>query len=253
MNVSKKISFALSFSLSFALAIALHLSPATAVAASSAPTIKLEFSTVPDARARAEDTRILYQEWYPRINDILFGSGHPLPYDELTVKFAQKPDYENVPAYALHGVIHVWYPYTISMPDSYSGMMIHELTHINQHYPNLPDDAVWVSEGIADYVRHKYFEKDITPLLNANRNGILTGYSSKQPYFLSLQSGKVNLTQKGYLNSYTVAATFLYWLEQRKNKDIVKNLNIAMSEEHYSVRLFQHFCGAPVELITISA
>jgi len=245
MNISNKIRY----TLSLALGITLNIFPAIDAAAGDAPAVKLEFSTVPEAQSQAQETRVLFLEWYPRINDILFGNGHALPYDELTIDFAQKLRYENVPAYAERNVIHVWYPYTKSMPDSYAGMMIHELTHINQHYTKLPRDAVWVCEGIADYIRHKYFEKDIVPLLHANPDGVLTGYSTQEPYFHSLQLHKVSLTQAGYSRSYTVASTFLYWLEQRKNPDIVKDLNLALNEGRYSSDLFQQYCGASLDAL----
>jgi hypothetical protein len=241
MTISKLTCCALS------LTIALHLFPASDAAAADVPAVKLEFSAVPEAQSQAEGTRALFLEWYPRINEILFGSGHPLPYDELTVDFAQELRYKNVPAYAEGNVIHVWYPYTKSMPDSYSGMMIHELTHINQHYTTLPPDTVWLCEGIADYVRHKYFEKDIAALLHTDHRGVLLGYSDKEPYFHSLQTQKVDLTKAGYLKSYTVASTFLYWLEQRKNPDVVKDLNLAMNEGSYSSEQFQQCCGASLD------
>ena len=44
------------------------------------------------------------------------------------------------------------------------GMMIHEFTHVIQAYPGQRQDLGWLTEGIADYIRHALFEKDIDQL-----------------------------------------------------------------------------------------
>ncbi len=49
------------------------------------------------------------REWYPKINEILFGPSHPLPYSRIPIIFDDA--------------------------DSFEGMVIHELTHVVQAYP----------------------------------------------------------------------------------------------------------------------
>lgn len=52
---------------------------------------------------------------------------------------------------------------------------------------------------------------------------------------------------KGYEAGYTVAGAFLFWLEVRKDKDIVPTLNRALRDGRYSATIFQQRCGAPLE------
>ena len=130
-------------------------------------------------------------------------------------------------------------------------MMIHELTHINQHYGAYlhPTAVSWLVEGIADYVRHKYFEKDLEPKLRLDQNGYLKGYSSEYAAEYDLEKTKARLDNKGYLKGYTVAAAFLFWLEEHKDRDIIRRLDRALDEGWYSDDLFQQFCDAPLDTL----
>jgi hypothetical protein len=120
---------------------------------------------VDDAKEFVEPIRALCDD--PKISAALFGPDFPLPFEEVTIVFDPKiatQNEEEIPAYADKNVIHVNSPYLVrvheDLPNDYKGMMAHELTHIVQHY----GDGIgpgWLVEGIADYVRHKYYEKDI--------------------------------------------------------------------------------------------
>jgi hypothetical protein len=211
--------------------------------------VLVDISKAPGVEVFAQKSKALCEEWYPRINEILFGAAHPLPFNEIQIVFERKLAMEGAPAYTDGSAIHVWSDYIKTMPDDFRAMMIHELTHVNQHYPSIQKDSAWVVEGIADYVRHKYFEKDIEATLHVDANGRLKGYSVKEPYFYGLERKKVNLDPKGYLKTYTVASTFLFWLESRKDKEIVRRLNVALSEGRYSSKLFQQYCGQPLDTL----
>ncbi len=195
----------------------------------------------PKGKELAEPGRLLCTEWYPKINALLFGPGTELPFQEVTLVFEDSivsnsgQQHTVVPAYTSGNKIHVNSAYVSELhkqlPADYSGMMIHELTHVNQHYGN-NSGAGWLVEGIADYVRHKYFEKDIEPRLPLNSNGELPGDSDKNSF-----------ATEGYRRGYTITGPFLYWLELRKNKEIVGILNRALRESRYSDKLFQEQCG----------
>ena len=142
-------------------------------------------------------------------------------------------------AYADSGTIHVNCEYVSELhkqlPEDYLAMMIHELTHVVQQYPN-DNKNQWLTEGIADYVRHKYFEKDIEPKLHLDKDGQLQGFARER--------NKGNFATKGYLAGYTVTGAFLYWLEGRKDKDIVFVLNRAMRDHRYDAKVFEQRCKA---------
>jgi Peptidase of plants and bacteria len=231
------------------LLLALVLAPGLRGADPAAFQVRID---VRDAKGKpfAGPSQALCQEWYPKIHASLFGAGYPLPFPEVKVVLESSiaegiwPFRTVIPAYTERNIIHVNSEYVSELhqqdPDDYAGMLIHELTHVDQHYGNT-GDAGWLVEGIADYVRHKYFAKDIEPLLHLDAKGNLQGFE--------LDRNKGSFAEHGYLAGYTVTGAFLYWLEQRKDKDIVPMLNRALREGRYSARLFQQRCGAPLDAL----
>jgi hypothetical protein len=200
--------------------------------------VSVDVSQAPQAQKFANVAVPLFQQWYPQINTILYDAEHPLPYPALQLVFEPALAYQGAVAYAAGDTVHVSSTIIAHMQDSYQAMLIHELTHVVQHYPAYGADASWVVEGIADYIRHKYFEKDIQPFLQMNADGRLCGYAKTEPYYYGLQRAGVRLNQAGYRQSYTVASAFLYWLELNKDKNIVRTLNQALSEDKYSEQIF---------------
>jgi Plant Basic Secretory Protein. len=203
----------------------------------------LDVTYAPQAGDYALKLSPVILEWYGKINAILYGDDHPLPYDGIFLSFAPELPY---PAAASGNVIRISANYLPKARDDYRAMLIHELTHVVQHYPG-EHHAGWLVEGIADYVRHKYFEKDIRSTLQMSENGRLTGYSETEPYNYSLERDHTDLSDKGYLKAYTVTSTFLYWLEVTKDKTVVRELNLALSKGEYTPDLFQKTCGKPLD------
>ena len=208
--------------------------------------VLLDVSYAPDAGDFAIETSPLVLEWYPKINALLYGADHPLPFRVVIVSFQHALKY---PAFTTSNVIHVSADTIRAMPDDYRGMVIHELAHVVQHYPQGQAEAGWVIEGIADYVRHEAFEKDIQPSLKLDAQGRLHGYADKEPLFHALENAAADLTEKGYLRSYTVASNFLFWLETEKDKQIIRHLNLALSQGMYTPDLFRQFCGEPLDTL----
>jgi hypothetical protein len=66
--------------------------------------VLLDVSFAPDAGDFALKTSPLLLEWYPKINDILYGPDHPLPCNILIVSFRHGLSY---PAFTTENVIHV--------------------------------------------------------------------------------------------------------------------------------------------------
>lgn len=91
----------------------------------------------------------------------------------------------------------------------------HELMHVIQSYPFVAN-AGWVTEGIADYVRHTL------GLSNAAANWSMPNYSSNQ----------------SYTDAYRVTARFFYWLEKHGYEGIVVKLDKSMRSGSYSTATF---------------
>lgn len=244
--------------------VAMMLPQAALWSADGAFQVRADISEIPDAAVYAESAKAICEEWYPKINVILYGKDHPLPFAEVELLFAgvvvaaDGSEQKEVPALSKRNKIwisleHCKSHYPTSdpalWPRGFQAMMIHELTHVNQDYGKYPSNASWVTEGIADYVRHKCFEEDIEPRLRLDSHGQLNGYSPKDNYLFALQNRKAELDSKGYLLSYTVASAFLFWIEERKDKEVIRKLNAALHNGKYSERVFEQSCGAPLDAL----
>lgn len=210
--------------------------------------VRVDASQVPNARPYVRQTKELVTEWYPKINAILFGKGYPIALKEVQVIFEPKShvisgsDRVEVPAHEEEdiprsiGRIHINFSYLERVKYPYLATLIHELTHVNQQYQNYPD---WLNEGMADYVRHKYFERDIEAKLLP-----LGGYQ-----FDGKQMDQAKFRREGYLLGYTIAASFLFWLEARKDPGLIIALNHALRDGRYSPDIFQQRCGASLDAL----
>src|SRR5215475_2735712 len=47
--------------------------------------VAVEYRKAPECSAFAQKSKVVMEEWYPKINEILFGAGHPLPADSVTL------------------------------------------------------------------------------------------------------------------------------------------------------------------------
>jgi hypothetical protein len=223
--------------LNLTLTLALFASPASAGAA--AFRVRVDVAQTPDAAPYIAPVKALVEEWYPKTNDAIFAGKHPLPFAEVVVIFQPKlakgagPDAIEAAGFADENTIRVNFGQLARTRDDYRPLLVHELVHVVQHYPERPGTG-WLVEGIADYVRHKYFDRDLAPKLRE-----LDGY----PY------DQVKLRRQGYRFGYTVAAAFLYWLELQKSPAIITTLNQALRAGTYSPSLFEDRCGVPLDAL----
>ena len=218
-----------------------------ALANAAAPfQVTLDISKAPEVSSYAYASKLLCEEWYPKINEILFGKDHPLPFQQVQIVFEP---IESVPAFTRANVIHIGSNSVKRMRDEYRGIVIHELTHVDQNLGWNSGRQRWVVEGIADYIAQKYFEKNIEPRLRLDETGRLKGYAPDSPYLFSIEEAKIRLDRDGYNASYEVAAAFLFWIETTKTKDIVQRLSAALEQRHYSVRIFERSCGIPLDAL----
>lgn len=101
-------------------------------------------------------------------------------------------------------------------------IVIHETMHIIQNYPIGPG---WVTEGIADYVRHTY-----------GLNNLAVGWALKTPNH-----------GESYTNGYGSSARLFVWLEKHVQKDIVKKLNLAMRKGTYTNQFWIDETGKDID------
>lgn len=228
-------------------------------------------NTDPALAAFSKELVPLCEEWYPRIASILYGPNPPAPPAEVRIVF----DEDKIAGRTEGNTIH------LSAAEAkrpakldYRAVVIHELVHIVQSYPmparcdglrilgcaltgKLHFSPTWISEGLADYVTYTAFTGTNRPLLRLGADGQLSGYDETIPYLHGLQQSKLAPNDayaprgvqagKGYQHGYTVASSFLLWLEKNRGADIIRKLNTAVKAGAYRKQLWRQTCGAPLD------
>lgn len=189
-----------------------------ALSAAERLTVTVDAEAVPALRPWADDARDLMLEWHPRIANLLPSPGFE-PQRALKVRI--RLSNEGV-ADAAAGTINVSSGWIEKHPEDI-GLIIHEMTHLIQAYPS--PQPLWLTEGIADYVRRVAYE------------GRALDWFPKPK------------VERGYQQSYNVAAGFLFWLERDQAPGIVNRLNRAMREGKYSPKLFEDQTGKPLDAL----
>lgn len=144
------------------------------------------------------------------------------PNAATTVHFKVAPDYDGV-AFANAGHAFVYYGAAyMSQHTSDIDVATHEIMHIIENYQIGPG---WVTEGIADYVRHVY-----------GLNNAATGWALTPPG-----------PNSHYTKGYGDAARFFLWMERRVKAGIVKKLNTAMFTGVYTAQFWVNETGKNVD------
>lgn len=103
-------------------------------------------------------------------------------------------------------------------------VVTHETMHIVQGY-GYSAGPVWLTEGIADYVRYKY------GVDNVGSKWSLPAYNEKQ----------------SYKNSYRITARFFAWLEQNVKPGLIATLDQQLRAHQYSEQSWKNLTGKTVD------
>lgn len=103
------------------------------------------------------------------------------------------------------------------------GLIVHEEAHVVQGYPHY--NPVWLVEGIADWVRWFHYEP-----------------KAKRPH--------PNAKTWDYHHSYQQTAAFLFWAGQKYNKNLVPDLNTALTDDTYSADTWTKETGFSLDALS---
>jgi hypothetical protein len=174
----------------------------------------------PESAAWAEKAKAVCQAYYPKLIEELASDGF-VPRSSVTIVMKRK---YFAPAAASGGTISVSVPHITGNPGDL-GMMVHELAHVIQAYPGQKANLGWLTEGIADYLRCAIYEA------------------------LPLSEFPRPEKERGYRDSYKVAAGFLFWLESGPAPGIVRQVNAALRRGTYRESMFRERTGRTVEML----
>jgi len=178
-------------------------------------TVNIDCSEAPETQEWAENAALVAKQQYPFLIAALDEEGYQ-PSDSMTMVFKHMEEI----AYASNGRIVISAEWITKHPDDV-GMVVHELIHILQAYRHhVPG---WVTEGIADYLRFFFYE----------RNGERTC--------------RVNPEKAKYTDSYRTTGAFFDWIVRTKDAGFIKRLNAACRNGKYSNDLFREYTGMTVD------
>jgi len=193
--------------------VLLGTSPVSPGLSLSAGTVQFDLSTAPETFAWVQSVSTSAKEWYPRLGNLL-SSSTEVRLPDVTIRMSHT--YDGVAA-ASGNTIEMSAKRVMAVPDDSRGVVIHELVHVVQDYPTGSEG--WLAEGIADYIRCAIFES--MPLADFPRPE----------------------KERGYRDSYKVAAGFLFWLESGPAPGIVRQANAALRKGNYQESMFKDRTG----------
>ncbi len=204
--------------MSLALALALTIWLPQTPPVPKAMEVVVDTSDAPEAAAWAERAKTLVETWQPKVAALLTPADREVgpPPSKVTLVF--KSGMKGV-AGTSGNRITISADWIKAHPDDL-GMVVHELTHVVQAYPR--NQAGWLVEGIADYVRWFVFEPD-APL------------------------GPINPARARYQDSYRTTARFLDWAQRAHAPTLVARLNQALHDGKYSDALFEELTHKPLK------
>jgi hypothetical protein len=183
----------------------------------------IEFTVVatdaPEMKEWADKVAKLCETWYPRLNDELKSEGYN-PATQITMTLTNS--YNGVAATSgtrIVGSVKFFKEHADDL-----GAMIHETVHVIQHYQgrgNRNRNPGWLVEGVADYVRFFVYEPG--------------------------KAGPVNRRRAHYDGSYRTTATFLSYVSDKYDKELVLKLNKLMREGKYTEEAFKDLTGKTVK------
>jgi Peptidase of plants and bacteria len=165
----------------------------------------------PEMKSWAEKIARVCERAYPMINEELKSDGFTPP---RRITMTLKKSYRGVAAASGDRIVGSLSYFKQHRDDV--GAMIHETTHVVQHYRGAHNPG-WLVEGISDYVRFFKFEPG--------------------------KIGKINAERAHYNGSYRVTAAFLAFVAGKYDKVLVTKLNKRMREGHYKDEAFHDLTG----------
>ncbi len=181
--------------------------------------VNLHYETAPDAKKFALKAKELIDEHYPKLYAEFDTPEGPAPLTNVHLWFRAM---DGVAHATNRNEIHIsekWV--TKQSPDDY-GMVVHELFHLVQAYTGGGEG--WLTEGLADYVRHRRFE----PTANW---------------------GKPDPEKAKYTDAYKTTALFLEWIEDTQKKGIALTLNAASRKKDNVREVFTRETGKDVDAL----
>lgn len=193
------------------------------------PKVEVDATDFPEGKEWIDTAKVLVETWFTTVCGWLGTDGRDPATGEKKGEAFQPPKVIHLvikkeisaPAYTTGGTITVNGKWITAHPDDL-GMMIHELTHVVQHYGGGRRVPGWLVEGIADYIRWWRYE----PELHATSGRT-----------------KIDPAKSNYTDSYRTTALWLAWCGRKYNMALVPSLDKAMRDREDPMPIFEKLTG----------
>ncbi|MCW3059326.1 MAG: hypothetical protein JWQ02_1147 [Capsulimonas sp.] len=183
------------------------------------PVVTIDVTDAPETKAWAENAQKIVTEWFPLITPFLATDHWKAP---KTLKLILKHE-NDAPAYTDGDGITISAQWITDHPDDF-GMVIHELTHVIQGYPDKGDKPGWLVEGIADYIRFWRYESDVP-----------------RP--------RIDPTKAKYTDAYRTTAAFIAWAQGKYDRSLILRLDGALKTGDYHDAMFEQITGKNLDAL----
>jgi hypothetical protein len=187
------------------------------------PPVVIDVEDSPASAAWAEQAKVLVEQWFPHVTSMLATENYTPP-KEIRLVFRSKL---NVPAHASGGTITINGDWIARNPHDL-GMVIHELVHVVQAYPNSRTKPGWLVEGIADYIRWWRYEPE-------------SSTAGARP--------RIDPEKSKYTDAYRVTAYWLAWASRRYDMRLVPELDRAMRNREDPMPVFERVTGKDADAL----
>lgn len=175
------------------------------------PTINVDVSDIPSAKAWGDKAKEVVIAWYPTVTSLLSTQSWQAP-KEINIVIKKEI---SAPAWAAGNTITVSGKWITEHPDDL-GVMVHELTHIVQSYPRNKVNTGWLVEGIADYIRWWRYEPE-----------------APRP--------RINYERAKYTDAYRTTAYWLAWVSRKYDMRLIPALDAELRKGADPMPIFTKF------------
>jgi hypothetical protein len=155
--------------------------------------------------------------WYPKLVAMLPSPGFRAP-TKFSITFQTNKDgVATTTGTAISGAAAF---YRKNIGGEAVGSMVHEMVHVVQQF-RAGAAPVWLTEGIADYIRFYRFEPET--------------------HGADIPASRAAAAR--YDGSYRITANFLNWVSGRYNQSLAENLTVAIRTGRYSERVWSTLTG----------
>jgi hypothetical protein len=211
----------------------------------------VEVRDAPEAQALAERARRIGNAVYPQILELLGDGKLDMP-RQLDIVFR-----EHLPrgpagewsGLAYRGTVFLNAAWLCDHPEDLDPLLVHEMAHVAQNYPNLPYWHVWQQYHYLGFIAAQLFRAFPLDTPPCWEEGIADYVCAKLGHTNLWKCPQCNESYPHYTTGYSCTAAFLLYLDAACASNITCQLNAALRRGTYSDQFFVQATGKTLDAL----